>query len=76
MQTNDLISVGDIAEATGLTRQGVYFYLKQGLIKPTIDTGKLKLFNKDTIKLILKIKKLQKTHHLKGIKILISEGKL
>lgn len=74
--TKNLITVGDIFKATPLTRQGIYFYLKQGLIKPKIDTGKIKLFSKDTIDLILKIQELKKSHHLKGIKAMIDKGEI
>lgn len=76
MRKLDLITVGDIAEATPLSRQGVYFYLKQGLIKPKAGTEKVKLFSKNTIDLILKIQELKKSHHLKGIKAMIDKGEI
>lgn len=76
MRKIDLITVGDIAEATHLSRQGIYFYLKRGLIKSKVSTNKVKLFSRDTINQILKIQELKKSHHLKGIKAMIDKGEI
>lgn len=71
----DYITIGDIWEALDrkISRQGIYYYEAKGLIEPVIETGKIKLYSRDTIERVKKIKELTKTYHLKAIKEMLEK---
>ena len=75
MTKSDYVTVGEIQEAVGnISRQGIYFYKDKGLIKPVIETEKVKLYTRDTIDRVKKIRELVKDHKLEYVKKLLDGG--
>jgi DNA-binding transcriptional MerR regulator len=73
---NDYITIGDLADATGFTRQGLYNYEKMGLLTPDIVAGdkeKTRLYRRDKIDLVKHILELKNTYHLKAIKEILDK---
>jgi DNA-binding transcriptional MerR regulator len=69
---SDYVTVGEIQEAVkDITRQGIYFYEAKGLIKPAIETEKIKLYTRDTIDRVKRIRELAQDHKLDYIKRLL-----
>jgi DNA-binding transcriptional MerR regulator len=61
----------EIAEAVGLSRQTIYLYEKQGLIKPAIKTDTVNLYTISTVDEVKRIQDLLKDHKLTYIKDLL-----
>lgn len=70
---DEYVSADDIVKATGITRSGVLFYEKSGLIKVAIRAGRFKLFEKDTLDRVKRIQELKRTHTLPGIRELLDK---
>ena len=76
----DYVTIGQIVKSlegdAKITRQGLYYFEKLGLIAPAIKTERFNLYTRDTIAKIKKIRELSKTYKLEAIKNMIEEGKL
>ncbi len=69
------LTVGQVAKATGLTKQGIYFYEKQGLIGPCFQ-GRIKYYSSATVLRIKKIRELERGYYLKVLKRMLDDGQL
>lgn len=72
--TENMITVIEIAKATGLTRQAIYDYEHKGLITPAQTFGKYRMYSPDAIATVKKIQELKKDYHLPKIKQMLDEG--
>lgn len=75
-EPKDLLTQPDLAKAVDMTRQGVDYYERLGLIEPVVKSGRFRFYSPTTIDRLKKIKELQADYKLSAIVQMVKDGKL
>jgi DNA-binding transcriptional MerR regulator len=60
---SDRLSIEELADAAGLTRRGIRFYVQQGLIPAPHGVGRGKHYDKSHLEQLLRVRELQSSGH-------------
>jgi DNA-binding transcriptional MerR regulator len=60
---SDRLSIEELADAAGLTRRGIRFYVQQGLIPAPHGVGRGKHYDKSHLDQLLRVRELQSSGH-------------
>ena len=74
---SDRLSIEELADAAGLTRRGIRFYVQQGLIAAPHGVGRGKHYDKSHLAQLLRVRELQTSgHSLDEIRTLLTGGSM
>jgi DNA-binding transcriptional MerR regulator len=70
------LSIGDLADAAGLSRRAVRFYVQQGLLQPPLGRGRGRHYDRSHLDRLRRIGELQQAgHSLEAIRRILEGGK-
>jgi DNA-binding transcriptional MerR regulator len=73
-----LLNLTDVARLSDTSRQNVWLYYKQGLIKPIYQNknGRSSLYTEDTVDVVKTIRKLTRLYNWRQIKVLMDKNEI